>query len=60
MTTGGFVIMTISVSTVTLLFAWCIYKVISTPGETERMHGFEIETPDEKAQREEDQKNQKK
>ncbi|GAB4270395.1 MAG: hypothetical protein Tsb0018_02540 [Opitutales bacterium] len=48
--------MLISVSTVTLLFAWCIYKVLSIPGETEHMHGFEMETPDEKAQKKADEK----
>jgi len=37
-----------SVGGVTGLFVWCIYKVLSTPGETEHMHGVEFETPDEK------------
>ncbi|MEM0966760.1 MAG: hypothetical protein AAGJ81_11480 [Verrucomicrobiota bacterium] len=40
--------MILSVGGVTILFAWCIWKVISTKGETERVHGFEVETPDEK------------
>lgn len=48
MNSGGWTILILSVGTVSLLFAWCIYKVLSTPGETEHMHGFEIETPDEK------------
>ena len=47
MTLGGWLIMLISVGTVTVLFCWCIYKVLSLPGETEKMHGFEFETPDE-------------
>ncbi len=46
MTTAGWLIMTISVGSVSALLAWCIYKVISTPQETERIHGFEQETPD--------------
>jgi hypothetical protein len=48
MTIGGWVIMIISVSTVVTLFTWCVYKVLSIPGETEHLHGFEQETPDEK------------
>ena len=40
--------MVLSVGTVSLLFVWCVYKVLTTPGETERIHGFEQETPDEK------------
>ena len=51
MNSGGWFIMFLSVGTVSLLFAWCIYKVLSTPGETERLHGFEMETPDEKESR---------
>jgi hypothetical protein len=53
MNIGGWLIMLLSVGTVSLLFAWCIYKVLSTPGEADRLHGFEIETPDEKEQRKE-------
>jgi hypothetical protein len=48
MNTGGWIIMSLSVGTVSVLFTWCIWKVLTTPGETEHMHGFEIETPDEK------------
>ena len=51
MTTGGWIVLVTSVGTVTTLFAWCIYKVFTTPGETERLHGVEFETPDEKAER---------
>lgn len=51
MTTGGWIIMLISVSTVTLLFVWCIIKVLRSPGEETKMHGFEFETPDEKTGR---------
>ena len=48
MTTAGWIVMIFSTGTVSLLFIWCIYKIISTPGGTEHMHGFEQETPDEK------------
>ena len=51
MSLGGWIIMSVSVGGVTLLLAWCIYKVLSTPGEAERVHGFEVETPDEAAER---------
>lgn len=51
MTTGGWIIMFLSVSTVTVLFIWCIWKVLRTPGEPEKMHGFEFQTPDEKTDR---------
>lgn len=48
MTTGGWIIMILSVGGATALFSWCLYKVLTTPGETKKVHGFEIETPDEK------------
>lgn len=51
MTTLGWLIMFISVGLVTGLFAWCIYKVLTIPEETQHIHGFEQETPD-KANRE--------
>lgn len=51
MNAGGWLILILSVGTVTTLFVWCIWKVLSTPGETEHIHGFEIETPDEIADR---------
>lgn len=51
MNLGGWIILLLSVGTVTSLFIWCIYKVIITPGETEHMHGFEMEVPDEKEKR---------
>jgi putative flippase GtrA len=46
MTALGWLIMFISVGTVTALLAWCIYKVLTIPDETEHVHGFEQETPD--------------
>ena len=48
MTFGGWIIMTVSVTSVTALLVWCIYKVLVTPGESEHMHGFEMKTPDER------------
>jgi hypothetical protein len=38
-----------SVVGVTLVFLWCLWKVITTPEESEKLHGFSFETPDEKA-----------
>jgi len=51
MTIGGWLMLILSVGTVTALFAWCMYKVLTTPGEADHVHGFEIETPDEKKER---------
>jgi len=48
MTTAGWFIMILSVGTVSALLIWCIFKVITTPEETEHIHGFEQETPDTK------------
>ena len=39
MTTGGWVIMVVSVGFVTGLFSWCIYKVLTTPGSGDRVRG---------------------
>jgi len=47
MTIGGWIVMTLSVGGVTALTAWCIYKVLSTPGSETRLHSqADIETPD--------------
>jgi len=47
MTPGGWVVMILSVGAVTGLLAWCIYKVVTTPGSTEHLHSqADIETPD--------------
>ncbi len=46
MTSAGWFIMISSVSSVTVLFAWCIWKVLTTPGETDKVHGFEQEPPE--------------
>lgn len=50
MTSGGWITMIFSVGAVVALFAWCIFKVLTTP-EQPPVHGFEFETPDEKAER---------
>ena len=48
LTLGGWVLMIASVSFMTGLLAWCIYKVVSTPGSTERVHSqADIEPPDQ-------------
>jgi heme/copper-type cytochrome/quinol oxidase subunit 2 len=39
MTFWGWIIMLVSVLSVTLLFGWCIWKVLTTRGETEHLHG---------------------
>ena len=46
MTTSGLLVMLLSVGTVVILFAWCVYKVLTTPNETEKIHSLEFETPD--------------
>lgn len=39
MTTWGWIIMLASVGSVTVLFGWCIVKVLTTPEETEHLRG---------------------
>lgn len=46
MNIAGWIVMLVSIGTVSILFFWSIYKVISTPGESEHLHAFEQETPD--------------
>ena len=47
MTVGGWVVMILSVSGMTFLMGWCIFKVLTTPGSTERLHSqSDIVTPD--------------
>lgn len=46
MTLAGWIIMIVSVSAVTALLAWCIFKVFSIPRDAEHLHGFEQKTPD--------------
>ncbi len=54
MTSGGWMVMLLSVGTVCALFAWCMYKVFSTPGSTEHLHGITDDTPDRHASEAED------
>lgn len=51
MTPGGWIVMILSVGTVAAVFFWCLWKVLSTPDESETLHGFSFETPDEKSDR---------
>jgi len=43
---AGWIVMFVSIGTVSLIFFWSIYKVVSTPGETDHIHGFEKKPPD--------------
>lgn len=38
MTAGGWIIMLTSVGGVTALLAWCVHRVLTTPGAAEHMH----------------------
>lgn len=51
MTTAGLLVMLLSVGIVVSLFSWCIWKVLTTPHETEKIHGTDFETPDIDADR---------
>ena len=47
MNTGGWIIMSLAIGSVTYLLSWCIYKVVTTPDSTEHLHSTaDIETPD--------------
>ncbi len=46
MTTSGLIVMLLSVGIVVSLFSWCIWKVLTTPHETEKIHGVDFHTPD--------------
>lgn len=47
MTTGGWITMILSVGFVTLLFAWCITKVLTAKKPEEKMHSLDaIDTQD--------------
>lgn len=45
MTTAGAIIMVLSVGLVTLLFGYCLRRVLRTR-RPEKLHGFEGEVPD--------------
>jgi len=38
MTASGWTIMILAVSGITTLLAWCVYKVIATPGSSQHLH----------------------
>lgn len=46
MNLAGWITLALSVGTVTFLFIWCIWKVLTVPTDTRKIHGFERETPD--------------
>ncbi|OYV47859.1 MAG: hypothetical protein B7X06_02485 [Verrucomicrobia bacterium 21-51-4] len=48
MSSAGWCVMVLSVGSATCFFIWCIYKVCTIPNETEKLHGFDPETPDAK------------
>jgi len=44
---AGFLVMVLAVGTVTVLFAWCVWQVLTQPAaEMEHLHGTELQTPD--------------
>lgn len=46
MTFAGWLIMLVSVGSVSGLLAWCVYKVLTVKDETAHIHGFEQLPPD--------------
>ena len=46
MTTGGWIIMLVSVATVTTLFAWCLLKVLRNPSGTAPVGELDSEEPE--------------
>lgn len=47
MTLGGWLVMGLSVGGVMGLLAWCIFKVLTSPGSEAHLHSqADIETPD--------------
>lgn len=49
MTAGGWFVMLLSVGSVLGLFLWCLWKVLTTPRETDKLHGAAgLDTPDSK------------
>ena len=54
MTWGGLITMVLSVGGTTGFFFWCIYRVLRSPGKTDKMHGVldtELEIEDEERKR---------
>lgn len=50
MTTGGWIVMIASVGSVFMAFVWCLIQVLRPPDKTDRLHGFDHPTPDERAE----------
>jgi hypothetical protein len=47
MTTGGWITMIVSVGFVTVLFGWCIYKVMAGTEPSDKLHSLDgIDTKD--------------
>jgi hypothetical protein len=46
MTTAGWIIMLSSVGAVTLLFGWCLYRVLARKPPLDHLHGLNIDTHD--------------
>ena len=44
---SGWIILLGSVGSVTAFFGWCMYRVFTTPEETEHLHGTYDHPPDE-------------
>ncbi len=48
MTTGGWILMLLSVGFVSSLLIWCVYQVLVTPDSEESLHGpSNIDTEDD-------------
>jgi len=48
MSLGGWMVMFLSVGSVTLLLVWCIWKLLTTPEDKDHLHGLDITPPDTK------------
>lgn len=47
MTATGWIVMIVAAGGITALLAWCVHKVVTTPGSSETIHSqADIETPD--------------
>ena len=46
MTFAGWITLIVSIGSTSVVFFWCIYKVLKTPDETDHLHGFDSHTPD--------------
>jgi hypothetical protein len=40
MNLSGWIVLALSVGGTTSFFAWCIWRVLSPPGKTKRLHGI--------------------